>query len=134
MGYIVLNRDLGRIAGVRPVVDFGINQRERDLRHARRLALPRASEDHIFHPRTTQRLRRLLAEHPRDRVGNIRFAAAVRTNDRRNSFSVKLEIGAITEGFESKNLKPFQFEHFKYSLRTSVPECLCGADTLVRCP
>jgi hypothetical protein len=41
-----------------------------------------ALEDDFFHLRAAKRPRTLLSEHPSDGVGDIRLAAAVRTDDR----------------------------------------------------
>src|SRR5664279_260433 len=61
-GKFVLNFNLGGSVGIWPAVNFGINQSERDLRHARRIAVASSREDYVFHARTAQRLRRLLAK------------------------------------------------------------------------
>ena len=53
----------------------GIHQRHGDRSHAQRLAISRAGEDDVFHPRAAQALGRLLAEHPTDGVAQIRFSA-----------------------------------------------------------
>ena len=43
------------------LVDVGIHQGHRDIRHAERLAVSRAGENHVFHARAAQRFRRLFA-------------------------------------------------------------------------
>src|SRR5208282_5524228 len=48
--------------------------------------------------------------HPRNRVGDIRLAAAVRADDGRHSVPMELEFGAVTERLEPQNLKSLQFE------------------------
>ena len=78
VGEIVLNVNLG-LKYV--AVDFGIDEGERDLGHAGRLALARARENDVLHVDAAQQSRRLLAQHPRNGVGNVRLAAAVRTNN-----------------------------------------------------
>ena len=107
---VVLNVDFSRRVGVGTVVGFGIDQRQRHFRHAGRLAVACPGEDHVFHARTAQCLGRLLAQHPRDGVGNIRLAASVGADDGRHTVSVELEFGAVTERLEPENLKPLQFE------------------------
>ena len=52
-----------------------------------------SGEDHIFHLQTAQALGRLFAEHPGDRVGDVRFSAAVGTDNSRYAFSCKLYLG-----------------------------------------
>ena len=78
--------------------------------HARGIAVARAGEDDVFHARAAQSLGRLLAEHPGDRVGDIRFAAAVGADDGGDAFAVKFQLGAIAERFESQNLQLLEFE------------------------
>ncbi len=58
-----------------------IVQNERNLGKADRTALGRAAEDHVLHLRAAQRAGALLAKHPADGVGNIRFSAAVRADN-----------------------------------------------------
>src|SRR5208282_176339 len=99
---------------------------QRDFGHARGFAVAGSGEDYVFHTRATQRLRRLLAEHPGDGVGNIRLAAAVGADDGGHSVPVKLEFGAVAERLEAENLKPFQFQQrglLKSSGQWSVAGC-----------
>ena len=114
VGKIVLNVDLG-LGHV--AVDFGIDQRERDLGHAGRLALARAREDDVLHVDAAQQSRRLLAQHPGDGVGNVRLAAAVRTDDGGNAVALEAKVGAVTERFETEDLQLLQFEQLSYSVR-----------------
>ncbi len=107
---VVLNLNLGRRVSIGPAVNFGIDQRQRHFGHAGGIAVARSGEDDVFHARAAQSLGRLLAEHPGDRVGNIRLAAAVRADDGGDAFAMELQFGAITERFESQNLQLLQFE------------------------
>ena len=109
-GHFVLNIDFGGSVRVGTAVGFGIDQRKRYFGHARRLAVARAGKDDVFHARTAQGLGRLLAQHPRDRIGDVRLAAAVRADNGRHAVSVELELGAVAERLEPENLKPLQFE------------------------
>jgi hypothetical protein len=106
----VLNLDLGGRVRIRAAVNFGVDQREANLRHARGIAVARAGENHVFHARAAQRLGRLLPEHPGDGVGDIRLAAAVRADDGGNAFAMELQLGAIAERLESQNLQLLEFE------------------------
>ena len=123
---LVLNFDLGRFVSVGAVIDFGIDQGERYLGHAGRLAVIGPGEDDVFHARPAQRLGRLLAEDPRNGVRNVRLATPVRADDGRNPIAVKLELGAVAERLEPENLQPFQFEQRKL-LRSAVRTCGAGA-------
>ena len=75
----------------------GIDQRERDFRHAGGLAVACAGEDDVLHVDATQRSRRLLAEHPGDGVGDVRLSAAVRAHDGGNAVALEAELGAVAE-------------------------------------
>ena len=83
---------------------------QRDLGHAGGLALARAGKDHVGHVRAAQALGALLAQHPADGVGDVRFAATVRTNDGRNAVTGELEFGAVAKRFEAQNLELFEFQ------------------------
>jgi len=89
---------------------LGIDQGQGNFRHAGGIAIAGAGKNHIFHAGTAQRLRRLLAEYPRDRVRDVRLSAAVGADDGGDALSVKLQIGAITERLESQDLQLFEFE------------------------
>src|SRR5262249_4145265 len=68
----------------------------------RRRRLPRvaAAEQHVFHPLAAQALRALLSHHPRDRVGHVALAAAIRTDDGGHAM-VEGELRAIGERLEA---------------------------------
>ena len=76
------DRDLAELdrQEVRRVVD-----RERHLGAAERGAVRRAREDHVVHAGAAQRPRPLRAEHPRDRVDEVRLPRAVRADDDRDA-------------------------------------------------
>ena len=107
---LVLNFNLGGRVRVRPSVNFWINQSQRHFGHPGRVAVAGAGEDHVFHARAAQRLGRLLTEHPGDRVGDVRLAAAVRADDGGNAFAMELQFGAIAERLESQDLQLLEFE------------------------
>ena len=108
---LAIDHDLGLALRERlAVVHLRIDQRQRHLRHAGRLAVARAGEDDVLHLDAAQALGRLLAEHPRDRVRDVRLAAAVRPDDGRNAFTGELHLGAIAEGLEAENLYFFELE------------------------
>ena len=94
--------ELRAVAGV--VVDFRVDQRQRDFGHARRLALAGAGEDDVFHLDAAQSLSGLLAQHPRDGVGDVGLAAAVGADDDGDALAGELHFGAIAERFEAENL------------------------------
>ena len=78
----------------------GVVEDERDLGKADRTALRRAAEDDILHFRAAQRPRGLFSEHPADRVRDIRFAGAVRTDDRGHA-AEKLDLSAVGKRLEA---------------------------------
>ena len=95
------DHDLGRLnakAGV------GIVKHERRLGVADGGALGRAAEDHVLHLRTAQRAGALLAKHPADGVGNIRFSAAVRPDDG-GTVAAELQKRLVREGLEALDLQ-----------------------------
>ena len=106
--HVILNFDFGGRVGV--AVGFRVDQGQRDFGHAGGLAVAGAGEDNVFHASAAQGLGGLLAEHPRDGVGDVGLAAAVGADDGRHTVSVELEFGAVTKRLEPENLKPLQFE------------------------
>ena len=82
-------------------VSGGIDQRHGHDGHAGGFAVARSGEDHVFHAGAAQTFRRLLAEHPTDRVTEIRLAAPVRANDGRNAAAIESKLGAIAKRFET---------------------------------
>ena len=85
---------------------LGIVEDERHLGKADRAALRRAAEDDVLHLCAAQRPRGLLAQHPADGVRNIRFARAVRPDDRRYA-AEKPYLGPV-----GKRLEALQDEAF----------------------
>jgi hypothetical protein len=120
LGKVVVNLYLGGSVGIGSGVNFGINESQRHFRHPGRIAVAGAGEDYVFHARAAQRLGRLLAEHPGDRVGNVRFTASVRADDGGNAFAVEFQLRAITERLESQNVQLLEFEQ-GHSLNTLRP-------------
>src|SRR5205807_10235093 len=96
-GHVILDYDFGRLAGIRTLIDFGIEQRQRHFCHARGLAVASAGEDHIFHACAAQRLGGLLPQYPRDGIRDIGLAAAIWSNDGCHTVTVKLQLGAVAE-------------------------------------
>ena len=77
-----------------------------------RLAVARAGEDHILHPGSAEALGRLLAEHPADRVAQVRFAATVRADYRRDARAVKAHFRAVAKGLKPLQFNTLQFEQW----------------------
>lgn len=97
------NHDLGRLdakAGV------GIVEHECRFGVADSGAFGCTAEDHVLHLRTAQRAGALLAEHPADSVGYIRFSAAVRA-DNGSTVAAELQKRLIREGLEALDLQTF---------------------------
>ena len=57
----------------------------------------------VLHLAAAQSFRALFAQHPADRVGDVRFAATVRTDDGSDT-RLETERGRISEGFETVQL------------------------------
>ena len=92
------------------LVHLRVHQGHGDVGHAQRLAVARAGEDHVFHAGAAQGSGGLFAEHPTDGVADVGLAAAVRTDDGGDAFSVEAEFGALAERFESLHFYAFQFQ------------------------
>ena len=107
---LVLNLNLGGRVRIRPSVNFRINQSQGNFGHSGGIAVAGAGEDHVFHARAAQRLGRLLAQHPGDRVGDVRLAAAVRPDDGGDAFAMEFQFGAIAERLEPQDLQLLEFE------------------------
>ena len=88
------------------LVQLGIDQGERNLGHAGRLAIACPREDDVLHLDPAQTFGRLLPQHPRNRVRDIRFTASIRTDYSNNAAPGQRDIRAVAEGFESENLHP----------------------------
>src|SRR5690606_39092563 len=85
------------------------------------LAPARAVEDHVRHRIAAERLRRALAEHPPDRVDDIRLAAAVRADDA-HQIARKLDRRGIDERLETGELDLTQAH--------KVPDCRSASSSL----
>ena len=75
------DRDLGEVEPERAV---GVVEHQLDLGLLARLAAVAAAEDHVLHRLPAHGQRRLLAERPQDRVGDVRLARAVRARRSRS--------------------------------------------------
>ena len=75
---------------------------QRHFRHAKSFATIGAGKNHIGHLAATQGLGRLFAQNPANGIGNIRFAAPVRTDNRGNT-RLKIERSLVREGLETQH-------------------------------
>ncbi len=107
VGHVVLNVNFGLVD---VAVNVGIDQGQRNLGHAGGLAVARAGEDDVLHVNAAQQSRRLFAQHPRNGIGDIRFAATVGADDGRNTVALKAKVGAVAERLEPEDLQLFQFQ------------------------
>src|SRR5690606_9894723 len=80
---------------------IGVIEHELDARLTDRLAAAGAVEDHVGHRVAAQGLRRALAEHPPDRVDDVRLTAAVRADDA-DQIARKLDRRGVDERFETE--------------------------------
>ena len=86
---------------------LAVVERQADLRHAVRLALVRAVENHVRHFPTAQGLGRGLAQRPAHRVHDVGFPAAVRAHDGRHAL-MEVNTGLVSERFEAVQVEGFQ--------------------------
>ncbi len=85
-------------------------------RPLRRLAAGRAAEDHVLHRLTADRDRRLLAERPQHRVGDVGLAGAVGSDDHADA-GAELEPGAVGERLEALERERFQIHAVSPTVR-----------------
>ena len=79
------------------------NQVQNDLGHAAGLAVLGALKDDVLHLAAAKRFGTLLAEHPRDGVGHIRLAAAVRADDGGDAAAGKNDLGVVGKRLKARN-------------------------------
>ena len=91
------DRDLG---DAEPERLLGVVEHELHLGRRRGLAARRAAEDHVLHRLAADRDRRLLAERPQHRVGDVGLAGAVGADDHADARS-ELEPGPVRERLEA---------------------------------
>ena len=87
---------------------------ERDGNFAKTKGFARVGtiKHHVGKLRAAQRRRALLAKHPANGVGNIRFAASVRTHNGDHA-GLKSEPGLVRKAFEAENIKLFQIHAYR---------------------
>ena len=84
-----------------------IHQGHGDVRHAERLAVAGAGENHVFHAGAAQAFGRLFAQHPTDGIADIGLAAAVGADNGGDAFPVEAQFGALAKGLESLQFYAF---------------------------
>src|SRR6185369_3328313 len=99
------------------LVDLIANEVHHDFGHAAWLPVARALKDDVFHLAAAQVLHALLAQNPGNRIGDVAFTAAVRTDDGGYPVSCEDYFGVVGEGFEAGDFQALEFEH---SLNSSV--------------
>ena len=90
------------------------------FRHAHRRPLCGTCEDAIGHALRAQGLVALLAQHPRDRVHNIGFAAAIWPDDARQASAAERDMRLFQERFKAQDFYFPQFKQdnpFEFALR-----------------
>ena len=90
---------------------FVADQMEHDLGHAARFAVLCPRKNNILHLAAAKRFGTLLAEHPRDRIGNIGLAAAVGTDDRCDAAAGKNDLGVVGKRLKSCNFQTLKLKH-----------------------
>ena len=107
------DRDLGR---AEPERALAVVEHELDLGAPARLAARGTAEDHVLHRLPADGERRLLAERPQHRVGDVRLARSVRSDDHADA-GAELEPGAVREGLEALERDRFQVHGRRRSAR-----------------
>ena len=80
---------------------------QRHLRHPHRSPRVRAAENDVRHLAAAQRLGRLLAQAPADRVEDVRLAATIRA-DHRSDALVKFQVRLVDERFKTDEIERFE--------------------------
>ena len=114
------DRDLGELDRQQ---SGGVVDRERHLGPAERRPIGGAREDDVVHLGAAQRAGTLGAEHPRDRVDDVRLARAVRPDDDADA-GLELERRLVREGLEALQRQRLQ-EHAVPSPEPVVPPRRC---------
>ena len=92
-----VDRDLGDAEAEAPLA---VVEHELDLGVAGGLTPGGAAEDHVLHRLAADRDRRLLAQRPQNRVGDVGLARAVGADDHADA-RPELQLGAVREGLEA---------------------------------
>ena len=82
---------------------LGIIQHQRNLGKSHLVALSGAAENYILHLGAAKALDALLTHDPKDRIGNIRFAGTVGSNDG-SDIITETDEGFIGEGLKALHL------------------------------
>ncbi len=96
---------------------LAVAEGQRDLGHAERLAGVAPAENDVLHLAAPERLGRLLAEHPADRIEDVAFAAAVRPDDGGDA-RMELNDGFVGERLEAEDVKRLEI-HGRETYRCS---------------
>jgi len=113
-----LARDLDRFIFVvgRVGAAVGIVDEQRHFGDVARRASGAAGEDDVVHLRAAHRGRPRLAHHPAQRVEQVRLAAAVRADDRRQP-RLDEQLRRLDEGLEAGKSEPGEFQWTRAALR-----------------
>ena len=79
------------------------DEMQHDLGHTAWFAIPGTLEDDVLHLAAAERFGALFAEHPRDGIGDVRLAAAVRTDDRSDAVAGENDLGIVRKRFKTCN-------------------------------
>jgi hypothetical protein len=74
----------------------------------------------------------LLSKDPGNGVADIRLAAAVRPDNRRDALAVEPKLGAVAKGFESLHFYAFEFKQSLYLSFGGVVTILNASGTKVK--
>ncbi len=125
------DRDLGEVEVERAVV---VVDHDLHLGGVRALDPVRAREDHVLHRLPADGQRRLLAERPQHRVGDVRLARSVRPHDDRHS-RPELQLGPVGEGLEALHGDGTQVHRYEAATSSSASRACraasCSAAFLV---
>ena len=88
-------------------------ERDADFGDAQRRALVAAGEDHVFGLAGAQRAAGVLAQHPAQRVGDVRLAGAVRADDARHA-GRELQLRLVGEALEALDVESLKI-HSRFS-------------------
>ena len=118
------------LGGPEPQEPLAVVQHELDLGALARLATGGAGEDHVLHRLAAHRHRRLLAERPQDRVGDVRLARAVGADDHAHA-RTEFQPGPLGERLEALQRDRLEV-HYCSSASSAAWAASCSASFLLR--
>ncbi len=108
---------------------FTFGEGHRHFCHAESLPGVSSGKNHVGHFASAQRLGRLLAKDPADRIEDVRFAASIRADDGSDAF-VKIQDGFRCERFETEEFERLKIHREEVRTARNYSDEQLGASTI----